>query len=324
MDSNIVILHQSVPHGATADEKDVLDQVNLAQECLGAQYDITRLSADLDLSSLRKKLLSLRPSVVVNLVESLEGDDGLADLIPALLEQMKIPFTGNSRCACVLANDKILAKELMKSAGLPTAAWENITDSDPSLPYPFIVKSSTDHASAGIDDSNVFFTQKDMDKNLYKLRERLKGKKIFAERYIEGREFNLSILEYQGRPRTLPVAEMRFVGYEAGKPRIVGYDAKWNTGTSEYNTTIRSFEQKPEDKDLIAKLEKIALECWKTFRLGGYARVDFRVDENSNPVILEVNTNPCLSSDAGFIAAASVAGLTPVDVFQSLVRSAVE
>ena len=66
-------------------------------------------------------------------------------------------------------------------------------------------------------------------------------------------------------------------------------------------------------------MKAIALSCWKAFDLHGYARVDFRVDKDRNPFVLEVNTNPCLSKDAGFIAACRRGGAIPSAVFSSSV-----
>jgi D-alanine-D-alanine ligase len=60
---------------------------------------------------------------------------------------------------------------------------------------------------------------------------------------------------------------------------------------------------------LYEQLTSISRECWRLFSLAGYARVDFRVDRNGNPFVLEVNANPCISPDAGFIAACEMKGL---------------
>jgi D-alanine-D-alanine ligase len=112
----------------------------------------------------------------------------------------------------------------------------------------------------------------------------------------------------------LPLAEMTFVDFPAGKPRIVDYEAKWDEASFGYNNTVRRFDFGPEDAGLLASLREISLACWKLFDLAGHVRVDFRVDAAGNPYVLEVNTNPCLSPDAGFAAAAARAGLTPEQV----------
>jgi D-alanine-D-alanine ligase len=61
---------------------------------------------------------------------------------------------------------------------------------------------------------------------------------------------------------------------------------------------------------LLCQLAYLARECWHGFGLRGYARVDFRVDQEGNPWILEINANPCLSPDAGFAAALERAGIS--------------
>jgi D-alanine-D-alanine ligase len=63
-----------------------------------------------------------------------------------------------------------------------------------------------------------------------------------------------------------------------------------------------------ENPALAAKLKGLALAAWQLFALSGYARVDFRLDGEGEPAILEVNMNPCLSPDAGFAAAAKEGG----------------
>jgi D-alanine-D-alanine ligase len=78
----------------------------------------------------------------------------------------------------------------------------------------------------------------------------------------------------------------------------------------------------PEDDGLVKTLVSISRECWTTFELRGYARVDFRVDGAGRPWVLEINTNPCISPDAGFMAAADRAGLTIEDVVRRILSEA--
>ena len=73
---------------------------------------------------------------------------------------------------------------------------------------------------------------------------------------------------------------------------------------------------------LAAQLEKLAKSCWDLFNLAGYARVDFRVDADGKPTILEVNVNPCLNPDAGFAAAAAAAGLSYRDLIGRIIDAA--
>jgi D-alanine-D-alanine ligase len=146
------------------------------------------------------------------------------------------------------------------------------------------------------------------------------GGACFAEVFIEGREFNLSLLDGPDGPQVLPPAEIIFEGYEDGKPRIVGYRAKWDDTSYEYHHTPRCFDFPPEDRALLEELKQTALRCWQVFGLKGYVRVDLRVDSSGRPWILEINTNPCLSPDAGYPAAAARAGYSLADVINQLIN----
>ncbi len=203
---------------------------------------------------------------------------------------------------------------------------------DAFCPGRYIIKSVWEHASLGLDDDSII-TVASVDDARRAIRERAGklGGEAFAEAYIDGREFNLALLDRGKRdcPRgddlpveVLPPAEIRFEDYAPGKPRIVGYAAKWAEDSFEYHKTPRRFSFPPQDVPLLARLRELALRCWVAFGLKGYARVDFRVDEAGQPWVLEVNTNPCLSPDAGYMAAAAQAGLSYRDVVERLVQAA--
>ena len=146
------------------------------------------------------------------------------------------------------------------------------------------------------------------------------GDDRFVERYIDGREFNLSLLasEEGQNVEVLPPAEIAFVDFPPGKPRIVGYAAKWRRDSYEYSHTPRQFGAERTEPLLAHMLSDLARQCWALFGLRGYARVDFRVDRWNRPWVIEINGNPCLSPDAGFMAAAKEAGLSPADVIRRI------
>ena len=79
------------------------------------------------------------------------------------------------------------------------------------------------------------------------------GTEHFAERYIEGREFNLALLEERGRARVLPMAEILFENWDEGTPRIVGYDAKWTSDSEAYIGTPRRFGLETAEPALAAQ-----------------------------------------------------------------------
>jgi D-alanine-D-alanine ligase len=136
------------------------------------------------------------------------------------------------------------------------------------------------------------------------------GGSCFAEVFVQGREFNLSIIEGPAGVQVLSPAEIIFENYGTQKPAIVGYRAKWDTSSYEYHHTPRRFDFPPSDDFLLQQLKRLARRCWEIFGLNGYARIDFRVDLQGNPWILEVNANPCLAPDAGFAATIDRSGMT--------------
>jgi len=115
---------------------------------------------------------------------------------------------------------------------------------------------------------------------------------------------------------------MCFEGFGPDRHRIVDYEAKWAEGSFAERHTVRSFSPAQEDGPLVERLSALARRCWNLFGLRGYARIDFRVDDDGRPYVLEVNANPCLSPDAGFMAAARQAGLDMDAVVHRLVEDA--
>ena len=186
-----------------------------------------------------------------------------------------------------------------------------------------ILKAIHEHSSVGLDDDSVVTCRsgRELADRLRQAESRL-GQPCFAEQFIEGREFNLSLLAGPDGPQVLPPAEIDFRAFPADKPRIVGYRAKWQADAFEFVHTPRTFNFPAADEPLLARLSELASQCWSSFGLRGYNRVDFRVDRDGQPFILEINTNPCLSPDAGFAAALERAGVGFPQAVQRLLEDA--
>jgi D-alanine-D-alanine ligase len=248
-----------------------------------------------------------------------------------------------------LTSNKVLAKSWLRARGIATPAWHTAGTAAPSningrlpqsgpeipaskrilmphsvtFPWRCIIKSIWEDASVGLTDESVVAVNspQELDR-LIRSRGPVLGGEAFAEEYVEGREFNVTLLADGDGVHPLPPAEIEFVDFPPGKPRIVGYAAKWQTDSIEYVATPRTLDFRPEDGPLIATLDALARDCWRLFDLRGYARVDFRVDAQGQPLVLEVNANPCLSPDAGFAAAATRAGLSFAQVVERIVADA--
>jgi D-alanine-D-alanine ligase len=309
---NVVILHTGLSADAAPDDLDVLVQARAIGEAIERLGGRSRTMAfDLDMSAVKARLLEARPDVVFNLVEAVDGRGRLIFLAPALLDALEIPYTGASTEGLFVTSSKLLAKRAMRAAGLPTADWIALDEPPkPFAPGRYIVKSVWEHASIGLDDTSVVELRsiEEAREAIEARLDRLAGE-AFAEAYIDGREFNLSLLDSPEGPIVLPPAEMRFVDYPEGKLKLTDYRAKWEEGSFEHRNTRRCFDFPTPDGKMLGVLRRLASGCRDLFGVDGYARVDFRVGVDGRPWILEVNANPCLSPDAGYAAAVERAGL---------------
>lgn len=315
-----LILHSRIEAGAAADDLDTLVQVHAVDAALRELgFSVRKAELGRHLDEAARVIASPRPDLVFNLVEQVDGRDALLPLAGFLLDRAGIPYTGAPSAALAATTDKIMAKRLMRSAGIPTPDWAeaaNAAAADAEGTH-WIVKSTTEHASFGLSADSVVPGAR--------VPQRLRQSRLehggswFAERYVEGREFNVALLSDGTKPRALPVAEIVFVDFPEGAPAIVDYDAKWKPESRAYRDTRRRFMSAAE-APLAGKLGELALRCWDLFGLRGYARVDFRVDREGNPWVLEVNANPCLSPDAGFAAAAEAARIGFPEVVARIVE----
>ena len=326
----VAILHNAVSADAPLEDQDTLLQVDAVSAALSRLgHEPVALACTLNLAALHDDLRRLRPELVFNLVESLADADSLGYLPSAVLDVLGVPYTGNSTESLFLTTHKLLAKERLRQAGLPTPAWmenkvtiheghedrEEITKELQSSSYPscssWIMKGVWDQGSRGMDDDAVLYGVEPNE-----VRRRLAERAVrsagpcFAEQFIEGREFNLSVLAGPTGPEVLPPAEIDFSAFPPAKPRIVGHRAKWQADSFEYNHTPRRFDFPPSDGPLLHALRRLAETCWTLFGLRGWVRVDFRVDADGGPWILEINANPCLTPDAGFAAALGQASIS--------------
>ena len=321
MTETVLILYNEISDSAQEDEMDVLHQVEAVAESLRSlNIPCEVMTFGLYSDRSLRKIKEMNPCCVFNLVESIDGKGSLVPIAPSFLSALGIPYTGAPAWSIFATSNKTLAKQMMKSHGIPTAKWsESRTGSGSGLVFPesMIFKSVWEHASIGLDhDAVVTVSSQEQLDRILEEREIRMGGQVFAESFIDGREFNVSIIESDQGPIVLPPAEMQFLDFFPDQPRIVGYRAKWDEESVEYKKTVRTFDFPPEDGFLLNQLREISLHCWGVFGLRGYARVDFRVDRELHPFVLEVNANPCLSKDAGFAAALGKQGIS----YQQAVR----
>jgi D-alanine-D-alanine ligase len=311
----ILVLHSDIAADAPPEELDTLIAAEAVAKALTARGHHAE-QAPFRQGALPALLARSAPEIVFNLVEGVEGQGRLAPIAPEMLAARGARFTGATADAMALTNDKPLTKQKLRDAGLSTPdwaippGWQGLGDGA------WIVKATLEDASLGLDDQCVVEASQ-VKARAEQCTARFGGD-WFAERYVEGREFNIAMLD----GRLLPMAEMRFEQWPEGKPRIVGYDAKWQEDSTGWNGTVRAFGVEQNEPRLAEALKTACEKVWALFGLTGFARVDFRVDGNGTPLILEINTNPCISPDAGFAAAAAEAGMSYEALIEAIVEAA--
>ncbi len=318
----VLVLHSDVPPDAPPDDLDTL----IAAEAIAKALTLTGHEAPRavfveDKEKLCALLARHAPDLVFNLVEGIDGKGRLAYIAPLMLDEIGMPRTGTGAEALIATGDKPLSKRLFREAGIPTPDWSEPPGwEDLDMNARYIVKSTDEDASLGLDDASV------VTGNFVRTRAEActarYGGHWFAEAYVDGREFNVAVLEEKSRPRVLPMAEMTFQEWPTGRPRIVGYIAKWDDASFESTRTVRAFGVEEREPALAHALRDLSERAWSLFNLRGTARVDFRVDETGQPLVLEVNPNPGIAPDAGFAAAAARAGLSYADLIERVVMAA--
>ncbi|MGB9663410.1 MAG: D-alanine--D-alanine ligase family protein [Ignavibacteria bacterium] len=291
----------------------VLEEFEAIKETLTKNGFDTEVFNLLDnIEELCSKIGSGNYDVVFNLVESVGGEAVKEMYIAGIYELYDIPYTGCSAVTLSLCLNKHRAKLIMKGAGYNVPNWrlyinpsKIIFDSKPE--FPLIVKPSQEDASVGISEQSVVFNEQELKEQLEYLYHTLK-QPILVEEYIEGREINSAILGDKEKI-ALPLSEISFDTLPNDLPKIVTYDGKWIKDSLYYKNTIPVCPAPLDDK-LAGKIKQIALDVSNLFGCRDYCRVDFRIDKNNEPFILEVNPNPDISIDAGFARAAKAYGLS--------------
>ena len=301
--------------------QDVLRQVEAVERAM-AELEVSHLSLpfDRDLDTFLAGIRREKIDAVFNLCESVDDNPHLGGHPAAVFELLGLPFTGSGSLALMLTTDKLLAKRQLSAGGLLTPAsltYEGGSVGDlPDIPLPAIIKPRFEDASIGIDQESVLFTLREMREKLPDFHARYGP--LLVEQFIDGREFNISLFGYPV-PQVLPMAEIDFSAFPRDLHRIVGYRAKWDEDAFEFHHTPRCFPQDlPAPAE--ANLRRVAVEAYRLFMLRDYGRIDVRMDSAGNVYVLEANANPCLSPDAGFVAAAAQAGMNYTAIVHQFIQ----
>jgi D-alanine-D-alanine ligase len=264
--------------------------------------------------SLLAKLRDARPDLLFNLCESMNNDSRNEPTFAGLLDLFGIHYTGADLLALASCLHKQRTKDILIAHGVPTPPYRFLDTAadvaDPALDaldYPWFVKLAHEDASLGITEANVV---RDAAALRTRARELMAEyhQPVIAERYIEGREVNVTLLGNGKNVSVLPLHEIDFAAMPADRPRIVSYAAKWDEAHVDYAGT-KPVPLRNATPELVAECERVARGAWLAVELRDYGRVDLRVDAHGHAWVIDVNPNPDISPDAGVCRAGAAAGM---------------
>lgn len=237
----------------------------ILQSLLRKGYNAVGIDAD---NNLTEKLRKKRIQVAFIALHGRWGEDGT---VQGLLEMMGIPYTGSGVLGAAISIDKAIMKLLLDSIDLPTPAYAICkAGNDIKFPIPFVVKPANEGSTIGISIVRKKEEKPGAVQNALKY-----DKKVLFERYIEGDEITVGIVNDQ----VLPVIQVRPL------KGFYDFEAKYTKGQTEY--VIPAKISKKVDK----RAQDLALAIYKTFELSGCVRIDMIVDEDM-PLVIDVNTSP--------------------------------
>lgn len=268
------------------------------------------------------KITGIEADLIFNLIEWTGLDFPLAKLGWQALEATKIAYTGATWKNYLLTSDKARLKKALDEHCLPTSRWQLFTTGQepvrPDFNYPLIVKPTLEHCSIGLSKDAI---AQNRDNLICIVNTKITQfqQPMVAEEFIDGREFQLTILSGKNGLLVLPPAEIWFEA--KGTEAFLSYASRWQENSTEYKTSHLRLPQLPP----ITKQAFVNLSESVFVKLGfrDYARLDLRL-VGDQPVILEVNSNPGLTDSDEYAMTISyqAAGLTFPDFIEAIVTSA--
>jgi D-alanine-D-alanine ligase len=296
--------------------------------CLRALgHEVDRLAVYDDVRGMFDRIASFGPDVVFNLCETFFLDRAHEPNIPALLDLMKVRYTGAGPEALLLCKDKSLAKKVLAFHGVRSAGFVVSTRSRPlrklrRFRFPAFVKPLGEESSNGISKASYAKNEAEAIERATFIHEHWDSDALIEE-YIEGRELTVGVLG-NPRPLALPPRETFFgkADDDDGAPRFATARAKWDDGYRR-KWGIRNGEPDPFPPGAPERLAKTARMAYRILKIRGAVRLDVRLTEEGHVVVIEVNPNPGLAKTDDFAMAAAAAGLSYEALIQRLLDNAV-
>jgi D-alanine-D-alanine ligase len=265
--------------------------------------------------------------LVFNIAEGFYGEAREAHL-PAMLEMLRIPYTGSGPLNLAITLDKARTKEILSYYKIPNAKFQVFQSQKDKLradlDFPLIVKPVREGSSKGIMDNCVVKNDRELRKKLNEVLGKYKQAAI-VEEFLPGTEFTVGILEKDKGPAVLPIIEVKFDDLPKGMNKIDSYEAKWFYDDPEKGMDPLVCPAKIP-KELEERIKRVAIATFRVLNCKDLARIDIRLDKKGVPKIIEINSLPGLIPDprenSRFPRAARTAGISFNEMIGMIINSA--
>jgi D-alanine-D-alanine ligase len=271
-----------------------------------------------------EKIRDYAPDVVFNLSESFFNERANEPNIPALLELLKVPYTGSGPEALLLCKDKALAKTILVYHRIRVPRFVLSRKRRPlsrirRFNFPAFVKPLAEESSDGIAKASFTRNEEETIERTRYIHEKL-GCDAMIEEYIEGREVYVSVLGNR-KLTVFPARELFFDETPENEPKFATYRAKWNDA---YRTKwgIRNGPAAPLPEGGEKKLVEFAKRVYSLLKIQGVGRIDLRLTPSGEMVFIEANPNPSLAHEDDFAQSAATAGVGYNDLIQRILDAA--
>ena len=292
--------------------------------------------------TLYNNLLAVKPDICFNICEGHFGDAREAQ-VPAILEMLRIPYTGSRVMTLALALDKPMTKRVLAYHGLPTPAFqvfERVDEPlDPDLTFPLFVKPSREGTGMGVSAESIVRDEAQLRAQLQRIFDRY-NQPALVEHYVEGREITVGMVGNLITPvaRRLPEDEdaPRIVrGLTFFPPLEINVDAYPEEEAGLYTNRIKvelvhDFLYTcpaPLSPEQVEDLNWLAAATFRVMGCRDVGRVDFRLDANdgNKPYILEINPLPGLNPGySDLCIEADAAGWSYKQLINAILDEAIE
>jgi D-alanine-D-alanine ligase len=266
------------------------------------------------------------PELVLNLCDEGYRNEATWELhVPAMLELLGIPYSGAGPRCLGLCYNKALVNAIAASLEIPVPSETYFDPADQSATIPTVlpalVKPNTGDSSVGITDRAVVDSAEELVAYVSWLERTLPGRALLVQEFLSGREFSVGVIGNPGYAwKVLPLLEVDYSGLDRSLPRLLTHASKWDP-TSPYWTQIK-YREADLDETTRRLLVDRSLELFERLECRDYARIDFRMDAEGTPKLLEVNPNPGWCWDGKLNLMASFDGMSYADLLRLILEAA--